>query len=130
MSSIRKCDVCGIRASRVCFTCENFFCGKKHLKSHKRSCFPSTDDLSTQEIERIEKLAIDMEEASLETFCETLKDILQWKQWDREAQGGQEDSLIRMARHSVFVRAGGGPTFVHALERHHVQLWETDDVNV
>jgi hypothetical protein len=129
MSSIRNCDVCGIKASRVCGCCKKNFCGKKHLKSHKRSCFPSTANLSTEEVERIEKLAIDMEEASPETFCDFLKDILQWEQWDRDAQGGQ-DSAILMERHSVFVRAGGGPAFVRTLERHHAQLSEIDDVHV
>jgi hypothetical protein len=127
MSSIGNCDVCGIKASRLCGCCKKNFCGKKHLKSHKSSCFPSTAGLSTGEIERIENLANDMEEASLETFCETLKDMLQWEQWDREAQGGR---LIRMARNSVFVRTGGGPAFVRALEKHHVQLCETDNVRV
>jgi purine-nucleoside phosphorylase len=79
MSSARKCDVCGIMASNVCCeNCKKNFCGKKHLKSHTSSCFPNTNDLSTEEVERIEKLAIDMEEASFEIFCETLKDMMQW----------------------------------------------------
>jgi hypothetical protein len=57
---------------------------QENLKSHTSSCFPNTDDLS---IERIEKLAIDMEEASFETFSETLKETMQWSRLDRDAQG-------------------------------------------
>jgi hypothetical protein len=138
MSSIKKCGVCGIQASRVCETCNKNFCGKKHLKSHKSSCLPSTDDLSTEEIERIEKLAIDMDEASFETFSETLQDMIYWEQWDRDAQvwrvaqaeaEGKEHYCIRMERQSVFARAEGGPAFVRALERHHARLRDTDHHN-
>jgi hypothetical protein len=138
MSSIRKCGVCNIKASRFCETCKKNFCGKKHLKSHKSSCLPSTDDLSMEEVERIEKLATDMEETSLETFCESLKDMLQWKELDREAQVWREAQLqegqnyihILMERYIVFVRAEGGQAFVRALERYHAHLSETDHVNV
>jgi hypothetical protein len=140
MSGIRKCGVCGIKASRVCETCKKNFCGKKHLKSHKSSCLPSTDDLSTEEIERIQKLAIDMDEASFETFCETLQDMLYWEQWDRDAQQeaqvrreaeaqGRQHYNIRMERQSVFARAEGGPAFVRALERHHARLCVNDRLN-
>jgi hypothetical protein len=68
MSSIRKCHVCEKNLSRVCDCCKKYFCGKQRLKSHKRSCFPSTEDLSIEAVEHIEKLAKDLDEASLETF--------------------------------------------------------------
>jgi hypothetical protein len=114
MSSIRNCNVCGKEASSVCDCCKKNFC-KKHLKSHKRSCFPSTEGISTEEVERIEKLAIDLKEASLQTFCETLEDL---------GEHGAPQGF-----HSVFLRAGGAPAFVHALERHHSQLCGIDKCN-
>jgi hypothetical protein len=89
--------------------------GKKHLKAHKRSCFPSTEGLSTEEVERIEKLTIDLKEASLQTFCETLEDL--------GAHGAPQ------GLHSVFLRAEEAPAFVRALERHHAQLCGIDNCN-
>jgi hypothetical protein len=84
MSSIRDCGVCGKEASRVCDCCQNNFCGKKHLKSHKKSCFPSSEELSTEEVQRIEKLAKNLKEASFETFCEILNELCQWVNEERQ----------------------------------------------
>jgi hypothetical protein len=132
MSSVRKCDACKKKATRACDCCKKHFCGEKHIKAHERSCFPSTEDLSTEEVEHIEKLAINLKEASLETFCETLNELLQWV---RDEHGASEDSEREMERlqdskRSVFLQAEGLPSFISTLERHHAQLSGTDHFNV
>jgi hypothetical protein len=134
MSSIRKCDVCGKSGKIVCECCKKNFCGKKHLKSHcpYKSCFPSTEDLSTKDIERIEKLAKDLEEGSLETFYGTFKELSKWDFEEQEARQDSDQQLERFhdPKRGVFLRVGGGPAFVRALERHHDQLCLTKNFNV
>jgi hypothetical protein len=132
MSSVTKCDACKKKASRVCNCCKKHFCGEKHIKAHERSCFPSTEDLSTEEVEHIQKLARNLKEASLETFGETLRELLQWV---RDEHGATEDCEQEMERlqdskRSVFLQAQGLPAFIRTLERLHAYLTGTDHFNV